>query len=109
MSIKRYDNWCWAPMGEPLVLAREHDELVAELCAEIKTLFESLHKYGNHADECNKLSVYECVCGFTPAYQRSREFLVAIDAQHASDCAVHNEPAFPAGPCDCAALSKGSI
>lgn len=22
---------------------------------------------------------------------------------HASDCAVHNEPASPAGPCDCAA------
>lgn len=23
------------------------------------------------------------------------------DTQHASDCAVHNEPAYPAGPCDC--------
>lgn len=22
---------------------------------------------------------------------------------HASDCAVHNEPALPAGPCDCGA------
>lgn len=22
---------------------------------------------------------------------------------HASDCAVHNEPAYPAGPCDCGA------
>lgn len=21
--------------------------------------------------------------------------------QHASDCAVHSEPAYPAGPCDC--------
>lgn len=21
--------------------------------------------------------------------------------QHWSDCAVHNEPAYPAGPCDC--------
>lgn len=21
--------------------------------------------------------------------------------EHASDCAVHNEPALPAGPCDC--------
>lgn len=21
--------------------------------------------------------------------------------EHASDCAVHNEPAFPAGPCNC--------
>ena len=25
--------------------------------------------------------------------------------RHASDCAVHNEPAFPAGPCDCEAGS----
>ena len=23
--------------------------------------------------------------------------------EHTSDCAVHNEPAFPAGPCDCGA------
>lgn len=23
---------------------------------------------------------------------------------HASDCAVHNEPAYPAGPCDCGAM-----
>ena len=23
--------------------------------------------------------------------------------QHASDCAVHNMPAYPAGPCDCGA------
>lgn len=22
---------------------------------------------------------------------------------HASDCAIHNEPAYPAGPCDCGA------
>ena len=25
-----------------------------------------------------------------------------MSAPHASDCAVHNEPALPAGPCDCA-------
>jgi len=25
---------------------------------------------------------------------------------HASDCAVHNEPALPAGPCDCGAASR---
>lgn len=24
-----------------------------------------------------------------------------MNGQHASDCAVHNEPAYPAGPCDC--------
>nr|DAV31709.1 MAG TPA: hypothetical protein [Caudoviricetes sp.] len=26
--------------------------------------------------------------------------------QHDSDCAVHNEPAIPAGPCDCGAQAK---
>lgn len=26
-----------------------------------------------------------------------------VPAQHASDCAVHNEPAYPAGPCNCGA------
>ena len=25
---------------------------------------------------------------------------------HDSDCAVHNEPAYPAGPCDCGAEAK---
>ena len=27
--------------------------------------------------------------------------LAARGGQHLSDCAVHNEPAYPAGPCDC--------
>lgn len=26
---------------------------------------------------------------------------MAGEIEHSSDCAVHNEPAFPAGPCDC--------
>lgn len=26
--------------------------------------------------------------------------------RHASDCAVHNEPAYPKGPCDCDALAE---
>ncbi|SFB21796.1 MULTISPECIES: Gp49 family protein [Delftia] len=28
---------------------------------------------------------------------------------HASDCAVHNEPAMPAGPCDCATRVPGAV
>lgn len=28
---------------------------------------------------------------------------------HASDCAVHNGPAFPAGPCDCVAGRSGKV
>lgn len=34
-----------------------------------------------------------------------RELLIeaagALDVRHASDCAVHNEPAYPAGECNC--------
>lgn len=26
--------------------------------------------------------------------------------RHTSDCAVHNEPAMPAGPCDCGAAEQ---
>ena len=25
---------------------------------------------------------------------------------HASDCALHNPPAYPAGPCDCGAIKR---
>lgn len=28
-----------------------------------------------------------------------------MTVQHASDCATHNEPALPAGPCDCGAAT----
>lgn len=28
---------------------------------------------------------------------------------HASDCAVHNEPAMPAGPCNCATRLPGAL
>ena len=27
--------------------------------------------------------------------------LLPIGQGHASDCSVHNEPAYPNGPCDC--------
>ncbi|HEM8998811.1 TPA: glucosaminidase domain-containing protein [Burkholderia cenocepacia] len=29
----------------------------------------------------------------------------ALEVTHASDCAVHNEPAYPNGPCNCGAVS----
>jgi hypothetical protein len=39
----------------------------------------------------------ECTC---PACSRGE--------LHSSDCAVHNEPALPAGPCDCGAVEDGT-
>lgn len=42
------------------------------------------------------------------AWKRERDAMSATPpaAVHASDCAVHNEPAYPAGPCDCGAEGK---
>lgn len=31
---------------------------------------------------------------------------MSAKVMHDSDCAVHNEPAYPAGPCDCGAEAK---
>lgn len=49
----------------------------------------------------------ECA-GYPPADKTASECsgmrsasTTASDARHASDCALHNEPAMPAGPCDC--------
>jgi hypothetical protein len=35
---------------------------------------------------------------------KKRRPSVAPDPQHASDCAVHNAPAYPPGPCTCGAI-----
>ncbi len=37
------------------------------------------------------------------AYGKAHETSV----EHWSDCSVHNEPAFPAGPCDCVGFKSG--
>lgn len=39
-------------------------------------------------------------------YEIVMAFLAMRRGQHASDCAVHNEPALPAGECDCKAQPK---
>lgn len=39
----------------------------------------------------------------TPKTPRARKPTPSVE--HASDCAVHNEPALPAGPCDCDAFN----
>jgi len=31
-----------------------------------------------------------------------------VSEVHASDCALHNEPAFPAGPCNCYLSGNGT-
>jgi len=34
--------------------------------------------------------------------------MTATEIQHDSDCAQHNEPAYPNGPCDCSARRKAT-
>lgn len=40
--------------------------------------------------------------GYVP--RRDSVGRVMAPGAHFSDCAIHNEPAFPAGPCDCGAM-----
>lgn len=39
----------------------------------------------------------------------ARTGMNALTVRHTSDCAVHNEPAMPAGPCDCATRVPGAL
>ncbi|MEG9528384.1 MAG: hypothetical protein MIL41_21885 [Hyphomicrobiales bacterium] len=41
------------------------------------------------------------LAGIAAAALRPRRKLPTMVVGHWSDCAVHNEPAYPAGPCDC--------
>lgn len=55
--------------------------------------------YGPDAEDCER---------FTSRYGRAlleiaRAAASKADTVHASDCATHNEPAYPNGPCDCGA------
>lgn len=74
----------------------------------------------NVLDQLDRLGVAIADAGYmwTPemreAYERASDYPVAGCAcvacessgiRHASDCAVHNEPAHPAGPCDCGATN----
>lgn len=39
--------------------------------------------------------------GYADGVAKCLEVLAHHEAKHTSDCAVHNEPAYPAGPCNC--------
>lgn len=39
------------------------------------------------------------------AYRQADEIMALLDP-HDSDCATHNEPAYPNGPCDCSQLAQ---
>ena len=43
------------------------------------------------------------------AYLASQGVVIKVERGHDSDCAVHNEPAYPAGECDCRVLPVGCV
>ncbi|UPT53172.1 hypothetical protein [Synechococcus phage Ssp-JY42] len=55
-------------------------------------------QWGPDAEDCER---------FTSRYGRALINLAreVLTPRHASDCAVHNEPAMPNGPCDCGAAT----
>lgn len=52
-----------------------------------------------------EIQMANAVCGM---HFPVREIEAALSSavQHASDCAVHNAPALPVGPCDCGAVPE---
>jgi hypothetical protein len=62
-------------------------------------------KYGDESDHecCQKCGM--CVlCGDCATYGCGRKEVI-----HASDCATHNEPAYPNGEGDCGAMPNAEI
>ena len=69
----------------------------------------NLHSMGNGSDTPDFiLAEYltNCLRAFDVAMQR-REKWYGRGKEHLSDCALHNEPAFPANRCDCEGISLG--
>lgn len=78
-----------------------YDELVAEIYAVLKR-----YPYGIDL-EVSKRCAREVLRAETDKEQKDREKLreqKPADIQHASDCALHNAPAYEPGECDCGAI-----
>ena len=54
-------------------------------------------------EACAKIAEHAATCDGT-AHDAGLAIARQIRGIHASDCAMHSEPAYPAGPCDCGAL-----
>lgn len=58
-----------------------------------------LHQDGFYRDGVYSEAVHER--WKSVAFTQADEILALVGAGHDSDCATHNEPAMPNGPCDC--------
>lgn len=75
-------------------------------CQGERCLFGHNGSYIGHSEEC--IAEAARTQGWTPTEEDwAGAGPSAPPLPHASDCAVHNEPAQPAGPCDCDPASNG--
>ena len=93
----------WAPAEQKAVIEAER-----EACAEIALAIDS--NRGNEKEIAKAIRARSTAyldpeySYREPAYCQCGSCTATV--RHKSDCAVHNEPAYPAGPCDCGAAPK---
>ena len=133
MDEAQRDACLWAARCED---QRHEIALMAKRVAELEAELLTLRLTGDAAETVKKLRHLLAEAGderqalldrLTAAYLERDEMVAARDARiaelktilaqrpaavplgtrpHASDCAVHNEPTYRAGPCDCGAMDK---
>jgi hypothetical protein len=62
-------------------------------------LVRAIEAFRDHETDVALLAI--CCLGWIALYLHASSLLDRLERLHASDCATHNEPAAPAGPCDC--------
>lgn len=86
-----------AVKAEREACAKMADERAKALNSERDTIWSGYPS----EEEIQKATRLANVAGELSDFAETLRSRMCPAAGHASDCAIHNEPAFPAGPCDC--------